>query len=242
MSEQEMTLKIPFFERRHRIRRPLTLIFFGIAFLLMPVFNYLGMTNQVGLPLAQVRTSLALLTPMEIALLLIPIAVGIGLLAVKRWGWWLFLGYAALLIAYTVYAEIRTPGLYNTIALINTVLGMTAVFYFVRRDVSAPYMRMHPRGWRLQKRSPIEIEVIIDGIRRRTLDASPAGLYVAWQDCYRSPGEEVHLTFSVNGTEYKTRAGLVRVDEGGAGVAFRAAPRSFRRNLSRDLAALERAA
>lgn len=241
MSDQEMTFKIPFFERRRRIRRPLTLVLFGLAFLFLPILNYLGMTNQMGVPLREVRTSFALLSPVELVLLLTPLAVGVGLLAVKRWGWWLFLGYACVLIAYNLYAVARTPGLYNAIALFNTVVGMAAVFYFVRRDISAPYMRMYPRGWRLQKRRPIEIEVIVDGIRRRTIDASTAGLYVAWPDCYRSPGEEVHLTFAVNGTEYKTRAGLVRVDEEGAGVAFRGAPRSFRRNLSRDLARLEAA-
>lgn len=241
MPEREMTLKIPFFERRRRIRRPLTLVIFGLAFLVLPLFNYLGMTNQLGLPLAQVRASFSLLSSIEIALLLIPLAVGLGLLLVKRWGWWLFLAYACVLILYNLYALIRTPGFYNGLALVNTVVGMVAVFYFLRRDVSAPYMRMHPRGWRLQKRRPIEFEVIVDGIRRRTIDASLAGLYISWEDCYRSPGEEVHLTFVLDGNEYKTRAGLVRVDEEGAGVAFRATSRSFRSNLKRDLASMETA-
>lgn len=241
MPERELTFKIPFFERRRRIRRPLTLVIFGLAFLILPVFNYLGMTNQLGLPLAQIRASFSLLSSIEIALLLIPLAVGLGLLLVKRWGWWLFLGYAFVLILYNLYALIRTPGLYNSLALVNTVVGMVAVFYFLRKDVSAPYMRMHPRGWRLQKRRPIQFEVIVDGIRRRTIDASMAGLYIAWEDCYRSPGEEVHLTFVVSGTEYKTRAGLVRVDEDGAGVAFRDTSRTFRKNLRRDLAQIETA-
>lgn len=241
MPERELSLKIPFFERRRRIRRPIPLVLFGIGFLLLPVLNYLGMTNQLGLPPAQIKLSLAVLSPFELVLLFTPLLVGIGLLAVKRWGWWLFLGYSAILLGYNLFTLIKTPGWYNAMALGNTLLGVLAVVYFIRRDISAPYMRMYPRGWRLQRRKPVEVEVIVDGIRRRSIDVSTAGIYVAWEDCYRSPGEEVHLTFVINGTEYKTRAGLVRIDEEGAGIAFRGTTATFRRNLSRDLTSAEAA-
>ncbi len=235
---QEVSFKIPFFERRRRIRRPWTLLFFGTAFLILPVVNYFGLTNQMKISPAMPLAVLKLLSTVELILLFAPIVVGIGLLSVKRWGWWLFLGYAAVLIVHNIFALVRAPGYYNAGALVETLLGVAAVIYFARRDVSAPYMRMYPRGWRLQKRKPIVMEVIVDGIRRQTRDAGEMGMYVEWEDCYREPGEEVHLTFTLNGMEYKCRAGIVRVDEDGAGIAFRGVTRGFRRNVRNDLKAL----
>lgn len=239
MPKSDLMLKIPFFERRRRIRRPWTLIIFGVAFLLLPFLNYLSITNQLHISPKLPEVTLKLLNPVELFLLLMPFLVGIGLLSVKRWGWWLFLGYSAILVVYNFYALVTSRSLYNAGALIQTVLGISAVLYFVRRDVSAPYMKMYPRGWRLQHREPIAIEVIVDGIRRTTADISDSGMYVIWEDCYRAPGEEVHVTLTVNGNEYKSRAGVVRVDDDGAGLAFRGASRMFKKNLKRDIARLE---
>ncbi|MCE9597785.1 MAG: DUF2127 domain-containing protein [Spirochaetia bacterium] len=239
MPKSDLMLKIPFFERRRRIRRPWALIIFGAAFLLLPFINYLSITNQLHVSPQFPDVTLKLLNPIEQFLLFMPFLVGIGLLLVKRWGWWLFLGYSAILIVYNIYALVRSPGYYNAGALLQTALGIAAVFYFVRRDVSAPYMKMYPRGWRLQTREPIEIEVVVDGIRRRTADVSDSGLYVIWEECYRAPGEEVHVTLSINGNEYKSRAGVVRVDDDGVGLAFRGATRVFKRNLKHDVARLE---
>ena len=160
----EVSMKIPFFERRRRIRRPWTLLFFGIAFLLLPFLNYLGITSQLQISPQMPVVALKLLNPVELILLFTPILVGIGLLAVKRWGWWLFLAYAVVLIVHNIYALARSPGYYNAGALIQTILGVAAVLYFVRRDISAPYMRMYPRGWRIQKRKPVEVEVLVDGV------------------------------------------------------------------------------
>ncbi|MBL8019059.1 MAG: PilZ domain-containing protein [Leptospirales bacterium] len=239
MPKSDLMLKIPFFERRRRIRRPWTLIIFGVAFLLLPFLNYLSITNQLHISPRLPDVTIKLLNPVELFLLLMPFLVGIGLLLVKRWGWWLFLGYSAILVVYNIYALVTSRSLYNAGALIQTVLGISAVLYFVRRDVSAPYMKMYPRGWRLQHREPIAIEVIVDGIRRTTADISDSGMYVIWEDCYRAPGEEVHVTLTVNGNEYKSRAGVVRVDDDGAGLAFRGASRIFKKNLKRDIARLE---
>ena len=235
----EVSMKIPFFERRRRIRRPWTLLFFGIAFLLLPFLNYLGITSQLQISPQMPVVALKLLNPVELILLFTPILVGIGLLAVKRWGWWLFLAYAVVLIVHNIYALARSPGYYNAGALIQTILGVAAVLYFVRRDISAPYMRMYPRGWRIQKRKPVEFDLMVHRTPRSTRDVSDSGLYVAWEDCYREPGEEVHLAFFLDGAEYKCRAGVVRVDEDGAGIAYRGVTRAFKKNIMRDIAKLE---
>jgi hypothetical protein len=205
--DSEFRLKIPFFERRRRIRLPWTILIFGVIFLSLPVMNYIALGQRLSIPWKYPRTLLGALNPFEIVLLLLPIVIGVGLLMVKRWAWWLFLAYATTLLAYNAAILALSRQLYNVNALVQTAIFVSAVFYFLRRDISAPYLRMYPRGWRLQKRKPIVVEVIVDGIRRTTLDVSDTGIYVDWEDCYRSPGEEVHLTFRIEGHEYKCRAG-----------------------------------
>ncbi|HMU84024.1 MAG TPA: PilZ domain-containing protein [Leptospiraceae bacterium] len=239
VQEREESAKTTLFERRRRIRRPWTLLLFGIVFLLLPFINYFAITQQLHLNWKHAWLGLKMLSVPEIILTVFPFVIGIGLLMVKRWGWWLFLSYAAILIVYDLFTIVRSPGAYNGLALAQSVLGIAAVIYFVRKDVSAPYMKMYPRGWRLQKRRPIQFEVIVDGIRRKTADASESGLFVLWDECYREPGEEVQVTFTLQGNQYTCRAGIVRVDENGAGVAFRRVDGSFRRGVAKDLARME---
>jgi len=236
VASEEVKIKIPFFERRRRVSLPWTLLIFGVIFLILPFMNYWAMAQRFQIPLRYPGIVLRHINIFELILLLLPFLVGAGLILVKRWAWYLFLGYSAALMAYNTVILILSRRFYNASALVQTALFVAAAFYFLRKDISAPYMKMYPRGWRLQKRKPVIVDVIVDGIRRRTTDVSDSGFYVEWEDCYRSPGEEVHVTFRLGENDYSSRAGIVRVDEDGAGVAFRATDSSFRRRLMKDLA------
>ena len=208
-------------ERRKRIRRPATLTLFGLAFLAMPLVNYIAIAIRLDTPTTDVAAIFANLNPFEIALLFGAIPVGVGLLLVKKWGWWLFLLYSIALTAYNATVFVMQPFAGNLGALLLAVFGMLAMAYIMRNDISAPYVKMYPRGWRLQKRKPLVFEIVVNDIMRRTKDAHERGVYIEWPDCNLEPGAEVNLAFRLNDNRYDITGGVVRTDPDGVGVAFR---------------------
>ncbi len=232
MPTAEPLLKIPFFDRRKRIRRPWTLIVFGLFFLIWPFANYVVLARQFGIPLDMPLPVIQNLKWIQIALMVIPIPVGLGLLMVKKWAWWLFLIFSATLIIYNLVALISMPVLYNFWALAQAVISMSAVYYFTREDISAPFMKVYPRGWRLQKRTPVEIDVEINGMLMRSKDVGSRGIYVMWHDCPSSPGDEVSIYFKLGAEPFQLHGGIVRVDPDGAGIAFRGTSRTTRKMIA----------
>lgn len=164
--------------------------------------------------------------------MLLPIPVGIGIINVKRWGWQLFLVYASLLILYNLQVFVFNFKLYNFAALFNSILGFAAIAYFVRKDISAPYFKMYPRGWRLQKRKPIEMKISVNGKELKTTDVSSTGVYALWSDCPYELNQAVNVKFALENNVYDLQAGVVRVDENGMGLAFRGLPKLVSKELS----------
>lgn len=167
-----------------------------------------------------------------LVLWILPLIVGLGILLVEEWGWWLFLTYATLLVLFNILVLIIQPVAHNVSALTLSVLGILAIIYFVRKDISAPFFKMHPRGWRLQKREPIELQVIIDQTTLVTRDVSESGLYVNWPDCPHSPNSSVNIRFPNEKSEILLEGGVVRVDQNGAGIAFRGIDRRLRKLIN----------
>lgn len=219
-------------QRRRRVAVPKRVLVFGLIFILLPAANYIATCIRLKLDFAEWRGVLYALTWIEIILMIAPIAIGIGLLRVQKWGWQLLMLYAFLLTAHNMHRFIKRPVGRNTDALINSVIGLATAFYFLRRDISAPYMRMYPRGWRLQNRKPIQMIIRINGLSYLTRDVSLGGVYVSWSDCPLNINEQVVLEIPVSGETFTLSGGIVRIDEDGAGVAFREASDRFTEALS----------
>lgn len=146
-------------DRRKRLKRPKTLLCFGTLFLILPIINYFYIANQLEFNYKEFSVVLKSIDSFALFLLIIPIFVGIGILFVQKWGWWLFLIYSILLIVYDIYALILSPTYFNIGVLLRSIFGIFAIIYFTRKDISAPYFKMYPRGWRGEKRKPIEMEI-----------------------------------------------------------------------------------
>ena len=222
MNLNALLQQLPFYERRKRIKRPLTLVLFGLFFLLLPIYNYFGLAFKYQIHPSLVFRTLQVTNSIELLLLFLPIAVGLGLLIVSKWGWWLFLTFASSLVFYNLYSIMQNPVLANVSALAQTIILMGGIFYFLRKDISAPYMKMYPRGWRFQKRYPLEIKVALNGIELLTRDFSSKGIYVTWPGVNLSLGSEVNLAFTLNNQSFHCKGGVAVVNEGhGTGIAFR---------------------
>lgn len=218
--------------KRKRLSRPKTLVIFGVLFLLLPFLNYDLLSRQLGVSVQNFRIILFHSDLFALFLMLLPIPVGIGIINVKRWGWQLFLVYASLLILYNLQVFVFNFKLYNFAALFNSIIGFVAIAYFARKDISAPYFKMYPRGWRLQKRKPIEMDVTVDGKKLKTTDVSSTGFYALWADCPYELNQAVNVHFTLENKVYDLQAGIVRVDQNGVGIAFRGLPLLVSKELS----------
>lgn len=222
MSSTEMEFrKEPRAGRRKRLAKPKALVVFGMAFLALPIMNFLAFSVQNRISLQFPDRAFQSMDPVFLVLLFAPFFAGIGLIRIKKWGWYFFLGYALVLICYNLIVLFLNPVIFNLAAIINAGLGVLAVFYFTRRDISTPYMKMYPRGWRGQRREPLQIPVEIDGVQLMTRDLSRTGLYVEWPECPHDPTDAVGIRFTLEGHFFELDGGVVRVDGTGAGVAFR---------------------
>ena len=103
-------------------------------------------------------------------------------------------------------------------------MGFGLIVFFLRKDISAPYFKLYPRGWRGEKRKPVELDVIIDDRKYKTKDVSSNGVYVDWKDCDKELGDEIIIRFKQvdnNSLPKEAKVGIVRIDEVGVGLAFR---------------------
>lgn len=208
-------------ERRERLKRPKTLLFFGILFLFLPLINYLYIANQLELNYKEISVVLKSIDYFALFLLLLPIFVGIGILSVQKWGWWLFLLYSILLIIYDIYALTLSPTYFNIGVLLRSIVGIFAIIYFTRKDISAPYFKMYPRGWRGEKRKPIEMEIKIDEKELITKDISLSGFYIGLKDSDYSINQKLDIILNLEKNPIQLKGGVVRIDKNGIGIAFR---------------------
>lgn len=223
------------FKKKKKLSRPTALIVFGIFFLLLPFINYFMISRELIIPVTYpVNIFKSLSIPM-IMLLIFPFIVGIGLLRVKKWGWWLFFVYSILLISYDIITISRSFNYFNIGALIRTVIGSIIFVYFVRKDISAPYMKMYPRGWRLQTRKPVIMDIIVGDKATKTRDLSVTGAYVDWPDSNIRLNEPINVSFSIDNQAINLKAGIVRIDGNGVGIAFRDVDKESEKFLERIL-------
>ncbi len=131
-------------KQRRRVSRPYTLLIFGSLFLLIPIFNYISIAYYNDIPYLNPRLVLKTLKKLEVVLLLSSLIVGIGLLSVRRWGWYSFITYAVILIFYNLYTVILNPVIYNVGAFVQTIIAFAAMTYFLKKDISTPYFKMYP--------------------------------------------------------------------------------------------------
>lgn len=209
-------------ERRKRIARPIPIIVFGILFLILPILNYINFAYQFQIPFQNFLEVVKTVDTIAVVLSIVPFAVGIGILLVKRWGWFLFLAYSVMVLFYNTMVLISEPSEINILTLIQSTVGFSAIFYFLKPDISAPYMKMYGRGWRFQKRKPIETDLSINGVKLKTRDFSTSGFYVEWKDFPYELNQEVNVSLPMETQTLELKAGVVRIDSLGAGIAFRA--------------------
>ena len=154
-------------------------------------------------------------------ILLLPFLIAIGLIRVKKYGWYAFLIYACIVIIQNIYSITQIFNLQNLTTFFRTFFWIAIAIYFSKKDLSAPYFKMYPRGWRGEKRKPVEIKIKITEKEYLTADLSLSGLFVFYPNCPYILNEEIEIELTFNNSSLKILSGIVRIDENGIGIAFR---------------------
>ncbi|HMU85486.1 MAG TPA: PilZ domain-containing protein [Leptospiraceae bacterium] len=219
-----------FLDRRRRKKIPVSLLVFGWLFLLLPVYNYFGASQRLHVPMNYPEAILLRMSVIEVILLFAAWPVACGFLLGKKWGWWSFLTYGAALIAHNLTAVLYWRAIGGVSALVQTMVLIAIILYVTRPDISAPFFRTYPRGWRLQKRRPVKTSVLVEGKELQTRDISPRGIYITEALANQSPGAPVNVQFVVHGPV--VNGAIVRIDDAGTGIAFRGLNSSQKKLIS----------
>ncbi len=233
-----------FKERRKRQKKPLAIIIISIVFFSLPFFNYISLVYRNNIALTDFVTAYEFLTIppigiIGIILLLLPFAVGVAILSVKKWGWYFFIAYALALIVFNLAVLIKHPVAYNIFANIQTLFLFSAIIYFMQKNISAPYMHAYPRGWRMQHRKLLEISVTIDGKPYKTKDIGNAGIFAIWPNCNKNINDEFKVSFELDGQSFTEIGAIARIEEEGVGIAFREISDDTKKQLKKTLKKLQ---
>jgi hypothetical protein len=160
---------------------------------------------------------------------------------VKKWGWYLFLSFSAILIFYNLYVYFHLNPNYNlqtVILFILIVTSLTAVFF--RKHVYSPYFNPRLRWWEIASRYRVTLRAKIFTPDAPTdcqvLDISMTGCFVDYSGNL-SEGDKVWLIIKGASEEIHCLGKIVRKavqpDTVGYGIFFQTMSRDTRQNLKR---------
>ena len=203
----------------------------GTYFIITPLVSYIATAYKLDLPLTNAKVILASFDKLNIILNLMGFLVGVGILGVKKWGYFVFLAFNSALIIHGFYLLFQYHGVetdfINTerliLNLVITILPFFLILYFLNSEISTPYLTLLPRGFRKKWRTEIPLKGnLLDSLGNTlavtTLDISPTGC-LATVDGYISDEDDFTLTFDIE-KEWKVDASVVRIQNENVGLRF----------------------
>ncbi|MCB1193279.1 MAG: PilZ domain-containing protein [Leptospiraceae bacterium] len=210
---------------------------FGILILFLPVTYYYSISlkyeESFFLPIKVLKR----INISDISLLFTALFSGIGLLMLKKWGWYLFIIPISLLVHNAIYFS-KYPNAYNVYSLIHTSLLLLAIMVFLQRDIFLPYIKRNWHGFRREERYLIETVVKINEADRMTENISSGGMLVSWLNCEIPKNQEVSLSFELGGELFVCKGGIVAVQEENVNIAFRNIDKKTQKRLKKCLRSL----
>lgn len=217
-------------------KRPIAIYLGSLGLLLSPLFNYLSFSLLDPMMRSSLLHGLLSTHLAALGFMMAAPVLGFGLWKIRKWAWYGLMIYTGLLWVYNAYALILFPHIQNLGVLVTSILLLSIALYFLRRDIAAPYLKMYPRGWRLQKRSPIVVPVTVDHYVTRTRDISESGAYLDWPANEKEIGQLLSANFSGFG---QLNVKCVRKDPDGIGLLFKPADRWERKRIREWVRSLE---
>ena len=228
-------------------KRPLAIIIIAFIYFFEPAGNLIQASIINNLPLFGEHSILYHLIWSDwVILCLFPI-VGVGIYMVRKWGYYLFIGFSLLLIAYNLYVYfVMNPNyqLHIVLMFIIMITGMSSVF--LRKHIYAPYFNPRLRWWEVASRYRIHLNTSLlinnANLECRTLDISSTGCFVNYAGNLIE-GNSVWLTIQCAGVEINCLGKIVRrsmdTANPGYGIYFQAMSQQTKLKLNRLIRHLE---
>lgn len=202
-----------------KIIRPITIKAIAVLLILSPFLNiyeylFFGRTSHWLL----VRHDFSFQSVIGLVTMLLAIFSGIGLYYIKRWGWYLFLGFSGYVTVFSVVRlfMVKTGFAVMITSLLVVVLAIT--IYLISRNTRLPYLSNQFRGWRIRDRIPLAIPVQIQldenpdvSIATKTIDFSELGALVELApDAYPlTLGQRMQIQFNIGARDPIILSGVV---------------------------------
>ncbi|GBF49486.1 type IV pilus assembly protein PilZ [Leptospira ryugenii] len=142
-------------------RYPYPILVVSLLFVVIPLLNYFFTAALYDLSSLQSKQVFSRIQPLQYVLSILSLVIAYGLLAKKKFGYYLFLLFASILASYNVWmiawislgkklflAGVRLQGPEIIVNAVMTFVALAMIFYFLKREVSAPYLSSLNRGWR----------------------------------------------------------------------------------------------
>lgn len=179
-------------------KRPLSIIIIALIYLLQPVGNLLVAAYVHKQPVIGPGGIVNHLIWSDWLILLLFPVVAFGIWKVRKWGWYLFMAFSALLIGYNIYVHLYLNPNYSTKMVVGFIVGITIVVaLFLRKHVYSPYFNPRMRWWEVAERFRVQLDIQIKtsdqgAFTCPTVDISQSGCFVR-HDKMIEEGERVWL-------------------------------------------------
>lgn len=225
---------------------PLPIRIIGIFFILTPVTSFMAKALIMEVPMTEFRIILKSFTIFNFGLNFIGFLIGLGLIGVKRWGYFLFLAFNTILILHSMYITfdfmagdkvVREFYIYRYLKVANeteayqrfafnfafVLASFSFILYFLNAEISKPYLTLLPRGFRKKWRTEIPIKgYILDTLGNKleltTVDVSPSGCLASVSGPVKD--EDDYTVVLDLEKEWKVNASMVRIEDKNVGLRF----------------------
>jgi hypothetical protein len=220
-------------------KRPLSIVIIAVIYFFEPAGNLIQAAYVNGLPLFGNNSIISHLIWSDWIILSVFPVVAVGVYRVRKWGWYLFLGFSVVLISYNLYVYLYINPNYKlqtVILFILIVTGISAVFF--RKHVYAPYFNPRLRWWEVASRYRVKLPTTIvndaGSMDCQLLDISSTGCFIEF-DGNLNLGDDVWLLIDFVNNEINCLGKVIRKSREpsapGYGIYFHAMSQETRRKL-----------
>lgn len=194
------------------IRKPMSIVALSIIFFLSPL-AILSLNAAISMvPLFGFESIIFRLKIYDIFILILYPLTGVSIFIVKKWGWWVIITSAVIMIIYNIIMFYLNP--FSSLFLIlfmNLVLfAITLVFF--RKHIIAPYFNPQLRWWEQDQRYEIDIYLKFLGMNRNVIisDISEGGCYI-FVDFLIDAGSELPVKIVCGSLHLTVNAKVMRI-------------------------------
>jgi len=194
------------------LRKPLSLIILSIIFFLSP-FVILAFNAAINMvPLIGYGSIIFRLQFFDVIILCLYMITGISIFLVRKWGWWIIIFSAIVMIVYNLFTLFLNPFSSLVIVLIMNFLLFSITLFFFRKHIIAPYFNPQLRWWNQDQRYEIDIYLKFLGIDKNVIisDISEGGCYI-FVDFLIETGSELPLLIVCGSFRITLDAKIMRI-------------------------------